>query len=327
MDNKLSVYIVTYNRSDYIGTAIQGVLNQTYKDFKLFVLDNASTDDTAQVVAKFADPRLHYIRHEKNIGGIGNINYAFDHCESDYFVVFHDDDQMHVDMLEKEIQYMELHPEAALVSGLCNQIDANGRFTRKAHGNSGIVESFRGTDMFYEYLRNQKNLVFPSIMYRDDFIKRNNIRMNPNVGPCSDIVLYFEVARYGGVLSEIQEPLIDYRVHVQQDSSKNFGIMLKRLFEFLRADNYYSALLVENEKEQYDYFRWFMSKIIIRVASGAIDIATANNECEDFKKLLLYRKADYVFCKLILWAESRFPRVFSWGYRLLKGIRNSRSGI
>lgn len=64
----VSVVIPTYNRAHLLGRAIKSVLDQTYQDFELIIVDDASSDNTGQVVATFADPRIHYLRHEKNRG-------------------------------------------------------------------------------------------------------------------------------------------------------------------------------------------------------------------------------------------------------------------
>lgn len=65
----VSVVIPTYNRAHLLGRAIQSVLNQTYHDFEIIVVDDGSTDNTEKVVKSFNDPRIHYIRHDQNRGG------------------------------------------------------------------------------------------------------------------------------------------------------------------------------------------------------------------------------------------------------------------
>ena len=73
----LDVYIITYNRAKYLRESIKSVLAQTYSNFELTILDNCSTDETADIVREFNDNRLKYIKHERNLGAWGNICYAF----------------------------------------------------------------------------------------------------------------------------------------------------------------------------------------------------------------------------------------------------------
>ena len=65
----VSVIIPTYNRAHLVGRAIRSVLNQTFQDFEIIVVDDGSTDNTEEVVKGFNDPRIRYIRHEENRGG------------------------------------------------------------------------------------------------------------------------------------------------------------------------------------------------------------------------------------------------------------------
>lgn len=72
----VSVIIPTYNRAPLLGRAVQSVLNQTYQDFEVIVVDDASLDNTEEVVRHFADPRIHYLRHEENRGTAASRNTA-----------------------------------------------------------------------------------------------------------------------------------------------------------------------------------------------------------------------------------------------------------
>ena len=72
----VSVGIPTYNRSKLLRRALTGVVNQTLENIEIWVLDNASTDDTADVVASFCDERIHYLRNESNIGHSANATAA-----------------------------------------------------------------------------------------------------------------------------------------------------------------------------------------------------------------------------------------------------------
>ena len=112
----LEVFILTYNRSGYLRESIESVLASSFKDFTLTVVDNCSTDDTEEVVKSFDDPRLKYVKHAGNIGGINNINSAIIMGSGDYIVLFHDDDKMTPSMLEEEYNFLEAHEDVGCVS-------------------------------------------------------------------------------------------------------------------------------------------------------------------------------------------------------------------
>ena len=65
----VSIVIPTYNRARFLGRSVRSVLNQTYKNFEVIVVDDASTDDTAEIIKTFKDDRIRYIRHDANAGG------------------------------------------------------------------------------------------------------------------------------------------------------------------------------------------------------------------------------------------------------------------
>lgn len=319
---KLTVFITTFNRANYLELAINSVLEQTYKNFKIVVLDNCSTDNTSEVVKKYIyTGKVIYYRHEKNIGGVANINYAFMNCETEYFCAFHDDDILHSDLLEKEIAYMDANPECCAISCLANIIDKNGQLTTK----SDIRQhnrNFKGQDFFREYLFNQCHLVFPPTMYRNSFIKEKKIRINHAVGPCCDVVLYMDIERFGGTIVEMNEALFDYRVYSNQDSFLHFETMLLELIQYLRTDLYYSKLMIDNPKGRERYFKWYGKKLIIRCASM---VKTADEEFEYLSKMqkLLGIENTYTFKTfwLFLKLEKLMPAVFNKIYKQLKGKR------
>lgn len=307
MQNKLNVYIVTYNRASLLERTIKSVLYQTYSDFDLYVLDNASTDNTEEIVAKFSDARVHYIKHQQNVGGYGNILFAHDHCDKKYFVIFHDDDKMHKDMLEKQIMFLEANPDFSMVS--CNadlyDIDSNKTIMREKH--SDEIKTYQGTQLLEQYIYKQKNLIYPSIMYNNDFMKANNIFPKENVGPCGDVVLYLDIEKCGGKIAVIEEALMDYGVHQNQDSSLNFGTMLISLFKYFNSDDYYKSYLTENIQGQKRFCRWFLEKAIIRCILGKITVDNARIEVKQFSHEVKGNWTDLVVTKILLWIISLSP--------------------
>ena len=105
--NKLTVIIPTYNRADLLGRSIQSVLDQSFKEFDLIIIDDKSTDGTPRVVKNFNDSRIKYIKNQKNLGIIGNWNKAIDVAPGKYLSIFHDDDIMSPDFLKEAFLALE----------------------------------------------------------------------------------------------------------------------------------------------------------------------------------------------------------------------------
>lgn len=99
----VSVIIPTYNRAHLVGRAIRSVLNQTYQDFEIIVVDDGSTDNTEEVVKSFNDPRIRYIRHEKNRGGSAARNTGIRATYGEFIAFLDSDDEWLPEKLEKQV--------------------------------------------------------------------------------------------------------------------------------------------------------------------------------------------------------------------------------
>lgn len=101
----VSVIIPTYNRAHLVGRAIESVLNQTYKDFEIIVVDDGSTDNTEEVIKQFQkqDKRIKYLLHEKNRGGSAARNTGIKAVEGEYITFLDSDDEWLPEKLEKQI--------------------------------------------------------------------------------------------------------------------------------------------------------------------------------------------------------------------------------
>jgi glycosyltransferase involved in cell wall biosynthesis len=108
---KVSVIIPTYNGADYLGEAIQSVLDQTYSSFELIVVDDASPDHTAEVVKQFDDPRLKYILHQENRGADVARNTGLQASSGEIIAFLDQDDFFHPEKLQAHVDFLERHPE------------------------------------------------------------------------------------------------------------------------------------------------------------------------------------------------------------------------
>ena len=108
----VSVIIPTYNRAHLIGRAIQSVLNQTYRDFEIIIVDDGSTDNTEEVIKEFQkrDERIRYIKHERNKGYPKALNTGIKAAKGEYIAFQDDDDEWLPEKLEKQMRVFENAP-------------------------------------------------------------------------------------------------------------------------------------------------------------------------------------------------------------------------
>ncbi|MDD5638837.1 MAG: glycosyltransferase family 2 protein [Candidatus Pacebacteria bacterium] len=114
----ITTIIPTYRRPHLLKRAITSVLNQTYPNFQVCIYDNASGDETAQIVKEISqkDPRVHYYCHSENIGIIQNFNFGLQQVNTPYFSFLSDDDILLPDFYEKALEGFQKYPEAGFVA-------------------------------------------------------------------------------------------------------------------------------------------------------------------------------------------------------------------
>jgi glycosyltransferase involved in cell wall biosynthesis len=129
---QISVLIPTFRRPHLLRRAIESTLNQTYRDLQVCIYDNASGDETAAVVAEFAeqDARVKYYCHQDNIGMSPNFMFAMQHVETPFFSFLSDDDFLLPNYCETILEGFECHPEAMISSGETISMTEHGQIVR-----------------------------------------------------------------------------------------------------------------------------------------------------------------------------------------------------
>jgi glycosyltransferase involved in cell wall biosynthesis len=112
MKNKptVSIIIPTYNRKLLIGRSVRSVLNQTYRNFELIIVDDASTDNTEEVVSSFNDERIRYVRHEENRGEAAARNTGIKAAKCNYIAYQDSDDEWFPEKLARQMELLENAP-------------------------------------------------------------------------------------------------------------------------------------------------------------------------------------------------------------------------
>jgi glycosyltransferase involved in cell wall biosynthesis len=130
---EITVLIPTYRRPRLLERAVRSVLEQRHPHVRASVFDNASGDETADVVARLraADARVRYHCHDRNIGIVGNFHFALDSVETEFFSILCDDDFLLPGFTEAAAQGFAAHPDAAMVCCDVLQMNARGDVVRE----------------------------------------------------------------------------------------------------------------------------------------------------------------------------------------------------
>jgi glycosyltransferase involved in cell wall biosynthesis len=122
----VSVIIPAYNQSDYLGIAIQSVLDQTYQDIEILVIDDGSTDDTRKVANRFSDPRIKYI-YQANKGLSGARNTGIRNSAGEYLTFLDSDDLFLPEKINLLASFLNSQTEIGFVAGQAIPIDEHGQ--------------------------------------------------------------------------------------------------------------------------------------------------------------------------------------------------------
>lgn len=112
---ELSICIPTYNRVDLLAQTLPTIQNQTYGDFELVIVDNASTDGTEDFVRSLRDSRVRYVRNPENLGLVGNQNRCIEEAAGSIIAIYHDHDIYDPDLVRQSMELLHRHPRVGVV--------------------------------------------------------------------------------------------------------------------------------------------------------------------------------------------------------------------
>jgi glycosyltransferase involved in cell wall biosynthesis len=196
---RVTVAIPTWNRAELLRGCIESVRSQTFDDFELIVIDNASTDHTPDVVASFDDPRVQYVRNPENIGGQPNLNRALRAGCGEYVVVLFDDDYLLPSCLERKAALLDQHPDVVVAHSSFEVRRADGTLDSERENYAALQGSVIETSTEFIELSMLKpcRIHISSAMCRRTAIADEAFR--PEDLPADDHGFWLRVAAKGGV--------------------------------------------------------------------------------------------------------------------------------
>ena len=210
---KVSVVMSCYNSEEFVATAIQSILDQTFKDFEFIIWNDGSTDNTEKIIKSFDDPRIKYFYHENT--GLGTaLRLACEQATSTYIARMDADDISMPLRLEKEVEYLDKHPDVVLLSSSTELIDDEGTFIRASlpFTNSKVIKKL--------LLKGYSCLTHPASMFRRDiYIKAGGYL---GLRKSQDLLLFSRMSKYGEVIN-LKDKLLQYRVSVNSISTQTDG--------------------------------------------------------------------------------------------------------
>lgn len=207
---KFSITIPAYKQK-YLYEAIESCLAQTYKDFELIIVDDASPEDLKSVVDRFQDPRIRYYRNEKNCGVlhvVDNWNICLGYAQGDYVICMGDDDCLLPNCLEEYSKLIDKYPDLDIYHGMTEIIDENGNVTNMQEARperEGMYSMISGR------LRNSRLQYIGDWLFKRTALEQLNGYVNMPMAWGSDDLTAYTIAKNKGV-ANTQMPVFQYRI-------------------------------------------------------------------------------------------------------------------
>ena len=226
--SKISVIIPCYNHARYLGETIQSVLVQTHPADEIIIVDDGSKDDSAEVAVRYSDryPTVRLLRQE-NAGRSVAANYGLHESQGDFLVFLDADDRLMPDALAVGMEQLGAHPGAALASGHCVYIDADG-IPMETWPQPLVTEAY------YEHLLRQNFIWNPgNVLFRRSAVEAVG-GFNTKVRHSEDYDIYLRIARKSPFICH-NKIVAEYRQH-PNNKSKSAHTMLRTMLQILENE-------------------------------------------------------------------------------------------
>lgn len=184
---------------EYLKKAIESILNQTFKDFEFLILDDCPSDSREDIIKAYKDDRIVYYKNEKNLGISASRNKLLDMAKGEYIAVFDHDDISNQQRLEKQVAYLDAHPDVGVL-GCGMKKMSNGKMIKNPLNSHDIKVALMG------YCA----VVHTGAMIRKEVLTKNNIRYNEFYSPSEDYALWGDLIPVTE-FHNLQDILIEYR--------------------------------------------------------------------------------------------------------------------
>lgn len=336
MGELISVLMCVYNTPlKYLVEAIDSIIEQSYGGMEFIIVDDASNDrevvDYLDMI-EHSDDRIKLLRNDTNRGLTKSLNLGLEICEGKYIARMDSDDISMPKRFEKQVLYMERHPEVSLVGSdvVCFENDSKIVFPLVSNVNVDS-ETYK-----VRSLMQHSGPPHPTFMFRKSFLDDHGIKYRENILKAQDYGIMADILKNGGIISRINEPLVRYRVHDGQITTKSeleqkayqcrvsydfIGHMFPALNEEERTVlsvlgcNYGSDNLIETIRKD-DQLR----KVCEFLLSGAKQCDRSLVFVKAIKKLIKYNNINKIYDSDILAREFRYQ----WWKKALRTSKEKR---
>lgn len=215
-----------YNANGFLRAAIQSILNQTYPNLELIVVDDASTDNSWQIIQEFTQKypqiiKAKRLRKNRNKGGevAANVAFTLTNPKSEFIARMDADDIALPHRLHTQIEYLNNRPDVVAVGSIVRIIDENDT-------KLGYKRAAATPEQLYRAFFEISPMIHPTMVFRRSLLPNRKTLYQTDLNSNNDYLTFSSMAARGYNFANIQKPLLLYRMHVDNDSVAN----LKRGF-------------------------------------------------------------------------------------------------
>ena len=215
---RLEVFILTYNRLEYLKESLASILNQTVKNIKITVIDNASDDGTFDYLKKMQESNhnLYVIVNEKNMGSAYSYALASKMATEEFAMVFHDDDILHPEYLKNVLDVINKYENVNIIATASSFAEnINAKNWEKVSTKAFFCKDYEDLAAYVFY---KGKIAYPSVVYKTAQLKKENFDITP-FGKINDKPRVVELCKGGGAVVFKDKHYLRSRIHAGQDSS------------------------------------------------------------------------------------------------------------
>ncbi|WP_300705879.1 glycosyltransferase family 2 protein [uncultured Desulfovibrio sp.] len=171
---QVSIALRTYNQENHIAKTVKSVLNQTFQDWELIIVDDNSPDGTIDELKKFQDDRIKIYKNEKNLGVIGNLNKVLSYCQGEYISILDGDDIYKKEKLDRQVNFLNSNQDYGAVFSFIDikYNPQNKKSTDAFHYLNSRINKPCGSRaaMLKDFFFHDNYLAFPTEMFRRQYL-------------------------------------------------------------------------------------------------------------------------------------------------------------
>ena len=254
MQADVTIFLPVYNGANFIRQAIDSVLAQTYTNWTFLIVDNCSTDNTAEICQPYlADPRFNYVLNETNLGVHGNFHKALGLCHTRYFAYLsHDDIYVRPDAFEEARRLLEADTSLAMVNAPVRWLDQNSDFI-PSFGMSkvGFQGKVPGKTIAKACIVNCRNLYGIAVLSRTEFGQK--LQLDKRLHQASDVNFFVGMSSSAGSERDVyvlQNPAYAIRFHQTNNTLRQYDTLIDEM-----------NIIAQNHSIQLSGFEQFLQKL------------------------------------------------------------------